>query len=585
MISKRNIVGKRAGAVFLVGTALAGWSVPATAQTQPSDPLAAQPTTPPPATPQTPPATPAPATTTAPAPATGNSRCLLRKPPGTIRSIAVRGNQRLEPDTIRAYANLAPGQSYSAETLDAALKELYATELFSDVVITGAETGNIVITVTENPVINRIILEGNKRIKDDKIVPEIKLKPREIFTRSKVRADVERIIELYKRQGRFAARVEPKVVNLEQNRVDLVFEVYEGDKSKVRSINIIGNEAFKDERLRKEMFTRQAGGVLGFLKSNDSYDPDRLAADQQKLRAFYLTEGYADFRVVSALAELTPDRRDFVITYVVEEGPRYKFGAIEAESALRDLPPDIIKRTVGLADGRMVRREASRRRRHSPQRGSRRPWLRVRRHQPILRTQCREAGDGHQLPRRRDAAQLCRAHRHRGEYLDARQGHPPRVPRQRRRRLQLPAGQALAGSPAVAGLLPGKSGDQADRRLDAGQGRPRHQRRREVDRRAPAVGRLFEPREVHSRFLDRPAELHGQGPGAQRGLELVALLSARSSWASSSLICSTSRSCSAATSSAAITTASTMSVASGTRPTRRPARARRFASVSRSPST
>ncbi|GAA4739783.1 outer membrane protein assembly factor BamA [Sphingomonas daechungensis] len=268
-----------------------------------------------------------------------------------IRSIAVRGSQRLEAETIRSYANLAPGQNYTAETLDTALKDLYATELFSDVVITGAETGNIVITVQENPVINRIILEGNKRIKDDKIVPEIKLKPREIFTRSKVRADVERIVELYKRQGRFAATVEPKIVNLEQNRVDLVFEVYEGDKSKVRSINIIGNEAFKDDRLKKEMFTKQAGGVLGFLKSNDSYDPDRLAADQQKLRAFYLTEGYADFRVVSALAELTPDRRDFVITYVVEEGPRYKLGPIEAESALRDLPPEKIKEIVKLEPG------------------------------------------------------------------------------------------------------------------------------------------------------------------------------------------------------------------------------------------
>ncbi|NUT01223.1 MAG: outer membrane protein assembly factor BamA, partial [Sphingomonas sp.] len=270
---------------------------------------------------------------------------------GVIRSIAVKGNQRLEPETIRSYANLSPGQNYTGETLDTALKALYATELFSDVVITGAETGNIVITVQENPVINRIVLEGNKRIKNDKILPEIKLKPREIFTRSKVRADVERIIELYKRQGRFAARVEPKVVNLEQNRVDLVFEVYEGDKSKVRSINIIGNEAFKDERLRKEMYTRQAGGVLGFLKSNDSYDPDRLAADQQKLRAFYLTQGYADFRVVSALAELTPDRRDFVITYVVEEGPRYKFGTIDAESALRDLPPEKIKSTVNIKEG------------------------------------------------------------------------------------------------------------------------------------------------------------------------------------------------------------------------------------------
>ena len=275
----------------------------------------------------------------------------MARPSGLIRSITVRGNQRLEPETVRAYANLAPGQTYTAESLDQALKDLYATELFQDVNITGAETGDLVINVKENPVINRIILEGNKRIKNDKIEPEIKLAPRQIFTRSKVRADVDRIIELYRRQGRFAARVEPKTVNLDQNRVDLVFEIYEGDKSKVRSINIIGNDQFSDGRLRKEMYTRQAGGVLGFFKSNDSYDPDRLAADQQKLRAFYLTQGYADFRVVSALAELTPNRRDFIITYVVEEGPRYRFGEIKAESELRDIKPDGILRVANIKSG------------------------------------------------------------------------------------------------------------------------------------------------------------------------------------------------------------------------------------------
>ncbi len=268
-----------------------------------------------------------------------------------IRSIAVRGNERLEPETVRSYANLAPGQTYTAASLDAALKDLYATELFTDVTITGAETGNLVINVRENPVINRIVLEGNKRLKSDKILPEIRLAPRQIFTRSKVRADVERIIELYRRQGRFAARVEPKTVQLDQNRVDLVFEIFEGDVSKVRRINVIGNEKFPDDRLRKEMFTKTAGGPLGFLKSNDSYDPDRLAADQQKLRAFYLTQGYADFRVVSALAELTPDRRDFIITYVVEEGPRYKLGTVEAESALRDLTAEQIKASVDLRPG------------------------------------------------------------------------------------------------------------------------------------------------------------------------------------------------------------------------------------------
>ena len=268
-----------------------------------------------------------------------------------IRSIAVKGNQRLEPETIRAYANLSPGQTYTAGTLDQALKDLYATQLFADVTINGGDTGDLIINVRENPVINRIILEGNKRLKDDKITPEIKLAPRQIFTRAAVRSDVDRILELYRRQGRFAARVEPKIVQLDQNRVDVVFEIYEGDLAKVRAINILGNSNFSDERLRKEMYTRQTGGLLGFLKSNDTYDPDRLAADQQKLRAYYLTQGYADFRVVQALAELTPDRRDFVITYVVEEGPRYHLGTVEADSALRDFPNATVLQVAKLHPG------------------------------------------------------------------------------------------------------------------------------------------------------------------------------------------------------------------------------------------
>jgi outer membrane protein insertion porin family len=193
----------------------------------------------------------------------------------------------------------------------------------------------VIIRVVENPVINRIVLEGNKRLKDEKITPEIKLAPRQIFTRSKVRADVNRIIELYKRQGRFAATVEPKMVQLDQNRVDVVFEINEGNKSKVRAINIVGNEVFSDAQLRGEMVTKVAG-LTKIFSSATSYDPDRLAFDQQKLRQFYLTQGYADFRVVSAVAELTPDKRDFIITYVVEEGERYKFGDVAVESQLRD---------------------------------------------------------------------------------------------------------------------------------------------------------------------------------------------------------------------------------------------------------
>jgi outer membrane protein insertion porin family len=252
----------------------------------------------------------------------------------TIRSINVVGSQRLEPDTIRTYVKLRIGQPYTQSAGDQALKDLFATELFADVQIRN-DGGAVTIEVKENPVINRIILEGNKRIKSDKIVPEIKLAPRQIFTRSKVRADVARIIELYKRQGRFAASVEPKMVMLDQNRVDIVFEINEGPKSKVRKINIIGNEAFDDGDLRGEMITKEAG-ITKILSSGTTYDPDRMAFDQQKLRQFYLTKGYADFRIVSAVAELTPDKKDFILTYVVEEGPRYKFGGVKVESQLRD---------------------------------------------------------------------------------------------------------------------------------------------------------------------------------------------------------------------------------------------------------
>ena len=336
MISRSKSFSRRAGALLLVGTVLGGSAAPLLAQAAPA-PQTPAPTSSP-AAPGAPPAAPTPAATPAPV-------------ERTIRSISVHGNQRLEPETIRAYANLSPGQTYTAATLDQALKDLYATQLFADVTITGAETGDLVINVRENPVINRIILEGNKRLKDDKITPEIKLAPRQIFTRSAVRADVDRILELYRRQGRFAARVEPKIVQLDQNRVDVVFEIYEGDLAKVRAINILGNTHFSDARLRKEMYTRQTGGLLGFLKSNDTYDPDRLAADQQKLRAFYLTQGYADFRVVQALAELTPDRRDFVITYVVEEGPRYHLGTVEADSALRDFPNAKVLQVAKLTPG------------------------------------------------------------------------------------------------------------------------------------------------------------------------------------------------------------------------------------------
>ncbi len=314
----RSKFGVRIGAALLAGTTLAGLPVAAYAQEEGGE--AAEPTAAP-----------------------------VQPQADIVRTISVSGAQRLEPQTILSYIRLRPGDTWSAAVGDQVLKDLSATELFASYSVRN-DGGNVVIELVENPVINRIILEGNKRIKDDKIYPEIKLAPRQIFTRSKVRADVARIVELYKRQGRFAAVVEPKMVQLAQNRVDVVFEISEGPKSKVRQINIIGNDAFSDGELRGEMVTKQAR-LTSFFSSNTSYDPDRLAFDQQKLRQFYLTEGYADFRVVSAVAELTPDKRDFIITYVVEEGERYKFGDVKVESQLRDFDSERMTENLPMSTG------------------------------------------------------------------------------------------------------------------------------------------------------------------------------------------------------------------------------------------
>ncbi len=266
-----------------------------------------------------------------------------------VISIAVRGNERLEAETVASYVGLAAGETYDRNRLDQALKALYATDLFADVTIRDRE-GNLTVVVQENPVVNRIILEGNSRVKDDKIAPEIRLAPRQIFTRAKARTDVGRIVELYRRQGRFAASVEPQIVPLDQNRVDVVFEIQEGPKSKVRRINFLGNEKFDGGKLRGEIATRESKWFRLFT-SNDTYDPDRSAYDQQVLRQFYLTEGYADFRVVSSVAELTPNNEDFVLTYVVEEGEQYKFGEVEFESEIRDIREDVFRNFINIQPG------------------------------------------------------------------------------------------------------------------------------------------------------------------------------------------------------------------------------------------
>ncbi len=266
-----------------------------------------------------------------------------------IRDIVIEGNQRIEISTIQNYLTLQPGSAYSSAEADKSLKALFATGLFADVNLR-LQGSSLVVRVTENPVINRILFEGNRRVQADQLRTELQLKTRQVYTRAKVQADTQRIQQIYRRTGRFAATVEPKVIQLPQNRVDLVFEISEGPLTGVSRIRFIGNRHYSDSRLREEIQTKETAWYR-FLSSDDSYDPDRLTFDREKLRKFYLSKGYADFSVINAVAELLPDREKFIITFTVDEGERYRFGDMDVVSEIKGVEGAQLKEFIATPKG------------------------------------------------------------------------------------------------------------------------------------------------------------------------------------------------------------------------------------------
>jgi outer membrane protein insertion porin family len=273
-----------------------------------------------------------------------------------VRQISVQGNERVEPETIASYLTIQAGEQFDLAKINESTKNLFATGLFADVEMF-EQNGSLLVRVVENPIINRVVFEGNRRLDRDELLEEVRIRPRTIFTRAKVRADVERILTLYRNSGRFAAIVEPKVVQLEQNRVDILFEIQEGPKTKVSKINFIGNKKYSDGDLKGVLATKESRWWKIF-GGNDTFDPDRQAFDQQVLRQFYLNEGYADFRVVSAVSELTPDRENFFVTFTVEEGEIYEFGEVSVDSEIRDVNPLLFEAFLLMREGQTYNAEA-----------------------------------------------------------------------------------------------------------------------------------------------------------------------------------------------------------------------------------
>lgn len=254
-----------------------------------------------------------------------------------IRAINVEGNRRVEPETVRSYLQFAPGDAYDPAKVDGSIKALFATGLFSDVRIdrSGAD---VLVTVVENPVINQIAFEGNSEVDTETLRNEVQLKPRAVFTRARVQADVQRILDVYQRQGRYAAAVDPKIIELEQDRVNLVFEIAEGPATKVKGIHFVGNHAFSDSQLRDVISTTEKGW-FDFLKGTAVYDPDRMNLDRELLRQYYLKSGYADAQVTAANAELDRDGSGFFVTYTIDEGEPYTFGSVNIESTVPQVQP------------------------------------------------------------------------------------------------------------------------------------------------------------------------------------------------------------------------------------------------------
>jgi len=274
-----------------------------------------------------------------------------------VRKITIKGNERIESGTIQSYLPIAVGEGADAARIDLALKTLARTDLFSDERIElNPETGELVVRVVENPIINQVVFEGNSALATDKLRDEVSIHPRAIFTKSHVLQDVQRIVELYRRSGRISVVVTPKIVELPQRRVDLVFEISEGPKTGILSVNFLGNKAYSANQLRDVVITKETRWWHLF-SSNDNFDPDRIEYDREQLRKHYSNRGYYDFRVVSSTAELQPDQKNFSVTYVVEEGPKYKFGRLRVDTDLKKLNSDVLRAILPIKEGSVFANE------------------------------------------------------------------------------------------------------------------------------------------------------------------------------------------------------------------------------------
>lgn len=267
----------------------------------------------------------------------------------TVSSIEISGNQRLQSSAVENYLGIKAGDTPSRYDLDMSLKRLYDTGFFSDVGV-NMENHVLRVTVVENPTVNEVIFEGNDAIDKKDLEKEITMTARSVYTRTKVQNDLKRLLDVYRRNGRYSAQITPQIIELPQNRVNLVYSIVEGKKAFIEKITFIGNEQYDGSTLEK-IINSQRERWYQFLSDSDKYDPDRLQYDQELLRRFYFENGYADFKVKSAIAELTPQRDAFYLTFTVEEGERYRLGTVDVKNSLAKGKLPDLQSTISTKEG------------------------------------------------------------------------------------------------------------------------------------------------------------------------------------------------------------------------------------------
>jgi outer membrane protein insertion porin family len=267
----------------------------------------------------------------------------------TIQAITIDGNQRIETGTIQSYMLVQPGDPFDPDRLDRSLKTLYATGLFQDVRL-DRQGNTLVVHVVENPLVDRVAFEGNHKVDDDTLRPEMQLKSRAVYTPALAEADRRKILDLYAQKGYYDATVTAQVIRLPQNRVNVVYQINDGPSTLISKIAFVGNHAFSEDRL-SEIINSREERWWRFLSSADEYNPERLAYDKELLRRFYLKNGYTDFEVLDASSELSPDRKSFFVTFTIHEGERYRVGKITVNSQLRNLPGEALFHDVILQQG------------------------------------------------------------------------------------------------------------------------------------------------------------------------------------------------------------------------------------------